>query len=211
MRLISINIAAGSQLKIGSRLARTGIDKSAVPAAQVGPLGLDGDLVADQKHHGGPDQAVYVYSAGDYAWWSSQLGRDLRPGTFGENLTLSGFGPEPVRIGDRYKVGAIELEVTAPRIPCSTLAAHVAERDFIDRFRAAERPGFYARVLTTGTVRVGDPVTVEPRTSGATLIELYRLWYKTSPAADELAYALAAPIAVRMRARYEKLIADLAA
>lgn len=211
MHLISINIASGSQLKIGSRLTRTGIDKSAASSAEVGLLGLHGDLVANQKHHGGPDQAVYVYSAEDYAWWSAQLGRELRPGTFGENLTLSAFGPEPVRIGDRYAIGAIALEVTAPRIPCSTLAAHVGERDFIERFRIAERPGFYARVLTPGVVRVGDPVSVEPRSSGATLIELYRLWYKTAPAADELASALAAPIAVRMRARYEKLRADLTA
>ena len=136
MRLISINIASGSQLKIGSRLTRTGIDKSAVPTAEVGPLGLYGDLVANQKHHGGPDQAVYVYSSEDYGWWAEQLGRELRPGTFGENLTLSAFGPGPVRIGDRYSIGAIEIEVTAPRIPCSTLAAHVDEHAFIERFRA---------------------------------------------------------------------------
>ncbi len=211
MQLISINIASGSQLKIGSRFTRTGIDKAVVPTAEVGLLGLAGDLVANQKHHGGPDQAVYVYSAEDYAWWTGQMGREWRPGWFGENLTLSAFGTGPVRIGDRYRIGAIELEVTAPRIPCSTLAAHVDERDFIERFRAAERPGFYARVLTPGIVSVGDSVAVEPRASGATLIELYRLWYKTAPKADELADALAAPIAVRMRARYEKLMADLSA
>lgn len=211
MHLIAINIGSGSQLKIGARVTLSGIDKTSVPTATIAPLGVTGDLVANQKHHGGPDQAVYVYSAEDYAWWAGQLDRELRPGTFGENLTLSAFGPGPVRIGDRYTVGAVELEVTAPRIPCSTLASHVGERDFIERFRAADRPGFYARVLTPGTVTVDDLVEVKPRASGATLIELYRLWYKTAPEPDELATALAAPIAVRMRTRYERLLNELTA
>jgi MOSC domain-containing protein YiiM len=80
---------------------------------------------------------------------------------------------------------------------------------FIDRFRAAGRPGFYARVLMPGVGHTGDPVRVQARQSGVTLNALFRLWYKPHPEPNELEHALAAPIAVRMRARYEKLLAAL--
>lgn len=211
MQLLSINLSSGSDLQIGPRVSRTGIHKTPVPEATLEPLGLNGDVVANAKHHGGPDQAVYVYSAEDYAWWETILGRSLRPGTFGENLTLSGFGPDPVRIGDRYQVGAGLIEVTAPRIPCSTLAAHMGDSDFIARFRNAERPGFYARVLTPTIVREGDRVSVDARSSGVSVIDLFRLWYVTAPDAGALTEALAAPIAIRMRARFETLLAETTA
>ncbi len=206
MKLIAINISSGSEIHVGQRVFKTGIHKTQIPTAQIEPLGLAGDVVANVKHHGGPDQAVYVYSAEDYAWWADRLGRPLTAGTFGDNLTLSRFGPAPVRIGDRYQIGAVVLEVTAPRIPCSTLAAHLSDSGFIDAFRAADRPGFYARVLTPGVVRTGDPVQVEPRGAGATLNELFALWYVPTPEPAQLRAALDAPIAIRMRARFEHLL-----
>lgn len=207
LHLVSINRSAGHDLSVGGRIIHTGIAKTPVQEAEVGQLGLAGDLVANVKHHGGPDQAVYLYSAADYTWWARQLDRELTPGSFGENLTLSDFGPGPVHIGDRYQVGDVLLEVTAPRIPCSTLAAHMDDPEFIARFRAAERPGFYARVLKPGMACVGDVVHVS-RADGFSLIEAYRLWYTPEPDADLLRQALATPVATRMRARWEKWLAQ---
>ena len=117
MRVDSVNAGRAELMKIGARTISTGIRKAPVERGYVGLLGLAGDVVADVENHGGPDQAVYVYSAEDYAWWGKELGAAPAPGTFGENLTLSSFDPEPVQIGDRYRVGAALLEVTAPRIP----------------------------------------------------------------------------------------------
>ena len=117
-----MNAGRAEPMKIGARTITTGIRKAPVERGHVGTLGLVGDVVADREDHGGPDQAIYVYSSEDYAWWGEELGGAPEPGTFGENLTLSSFGPEPVRIGDRYRVGQTLLEVTAPRIPCSTFA-----------------------------------------------------------------------------------------
>ena len=90
----------------------------------------------------GPDQALYLYSAEDYAWWAGELGAPPAPGTFGENLTLSSFGPVEVRIGDRFRVGAALVEATAPRIPCATFATRMGEPDWVKRFAAARRPGY---------------------------------------------------------------------
>lgn len=83
----------------------------------IGRLGLLDDHIGDTRHHGGADQAAYLYSAEDYDWWAEQLGTALEPGTLGENLTLSSFGREAVHIGDRYRIGRVVLEVTSPRIP----------------------------------------------------------------------------------------------
>jgi len=114
---------------------------------QLGRHALKGDVVADQRNHGGPDQAVYLYSRADYDWWEAELERELPSGTFGENLTVSDFGPGELRPGDRLQIGAVLLELTSPRIPCSVFAQHMGERQWVKRFAAAERPGSYARVL----------------------------------------------------------------
>ncbi len=111
-------------LQIGS--AQT-IDKQPVTEADFGAGGVAGDTVANTRHHGGPDQAVYVYPDEDYAWWREQLGRRLPPGIFGENMTIAAAGADPVRVGDRLPVGETLLEVTAPRIPCSVFAARMGE------------------------------------------------------------------------------------
>lgn len=208
MNLTSINLSAGNDIRVGQRVFRTGIHKTPVASAQIEPLGLVDDVVANAKHHGGPDQAVYVYSAEDYAWWSEMLGRPLAAGTFGDNLTLSGFGPGPLRIGDRYRIGPVVLEVAAPRIPCSTLAAHLGDPGFIDRFRAADRPGFYARVITPGLVTVDQAVTLEPTTGDVTVSELFALWYERAPEPSVLMRVLATPIAIRMRERWSALLND---
>ena len=84
--------------------------------------GLIGDFIGDVKNHGGNDQAVYVYATEDYAWWAGQLGRDLVPGQFGENLTTSGVDVGGAVIGEVWHVGDgdLVLQPTFGRIPCST-------------------------------------------------------------------------------------------
>jgi len=201
MRLVSINLGRPEPLQIGPRPTTTGIYKNPVEAAQISTLGLVGDHVADQEHHGGPDQAVYVYSAQDYDWWMEQLGEALLPGTFGENLTFSSFGEEPVRIGDRFRVGEVLLEVTAPRIPCSTLAARMNDLEFVKKFRQAARPGFYARVLEAGRVQQGDPIQkIAAPTAFPTLADVFHLWYDKAPETARLRWILTAPLAERARA-----------
>ena len=143
MHVESVNAGRAELMKIGARMVSTGIRKAAVERGHVGTLGLAGDVVADEENHGGPDQAIYLYSSEDYSFWAAELGGLPAPGTFGENLTLSSFGPEAVRIGDRYRVGEALLEVTAPRIPCAVFATRMGEADWVRRFADARRPGLY--------------------------------------------------------------------
>ncbi|MCX7601671.1 MAG: MOSC domain-containing protein [Meiothermus sp.] len=201
MRLLSINLGRPRTLQMGTGATSTGIFKNPVEAAQVSTLGLSGDHVEDQAHHGGPDQAVYVYSAEDYDWWMEQLGEALAPGTFGENLTFSSFGEGPLRIGDRFRLGPVLLEVTAPRIPCATLAARMGDPGFVKKFRQAERPGFYARVLEEGQVQRHQSIQkMAASAHNATLLEAFNLWYDKTPEAERLRWVLAAPLAERARA-----------
>jgi MOSC domain-containing protein YiiM len=142
----------------------TAIDKRPVagPVA-VGPLGVAGDLQVDREHHGGVDQAVYLYADEDAQWWAAELGRDIPPGLFGENLRTVGIDLSATRIGQRFRVGdGPVLEVTAPRTPCMTFARRMDEPHWVKRFTDRRAPGAYARVVEPGAISAGDPVVPLP-------------------------------------------------
>ncbi len=127
--------------------------------------GLAGDAIGNPKFHGGDDQAVYVYAREDLDDWEAQLNRTLTGGIFGENLTTKGIDVTGALIGERWSIGAdgLLLEVSACRTPCRTFSAMLQERGWIKTFTKAGNPGAYLRVLSPGTVRAGDAITVEHR------------------------------------------------
>lgn len=129
---------------------------------EIGRLGLAGDTICDLEHHGGVDQAVYLFGEPDRLWWQAKLERSLPAGFFGENLLILGLYSASLAIGDRLEIGEVTLQITSPRIPCATYAAHIGDAQAIRQFYKAERPGAYARVLQTGQVRSGDLVTLHP-------------------------------------------------
>ncbi|MBT8086730.1 MAG: MOSC domain-containing protein [Gammaproteobacteria bacterium] len=210
IRIGSINVGRAETLLHAGKSHRTGIRKKPISGAiEVTAKGLAGDAVVDTRHHGGPDQAVYVYRAEDYEWWASQADRDFPPGIFGENLTISGL-PGNLFVGDRLLIGDVLLEATSARIPCGTLAAAMADSGFGMTFRGAERPGIYFRVLNPGRVSSGDAVTViETDDSRVSVLDLFRFAYQTSHDADELQRFLDAPIAERVREQVTKALEKL--
>jgi MOSC domain-containing protein YiiM len=211
MKLLSVNVSGPKPIERAQKSGLTGIFKeSVVGKVSVGVLGLEHDTQVDIENHGGKDQAVYVYSNNDYAWWSEQLGTHLEPGTFGENLTLSQL-PEPLYIGDRFEIGSVILEVTAPRIPCSTLAARMNDLAFVKKFVQATRPGVYTRVIQTGVLQAGDEVNYLRGKFEMTALEEFHLFYQKVQAIEDLERLLAAPIAERSRRDYEKILEDFRA
>lgn len=144
----------------------TSIDKRPVSGrVAVGPLGLAGDTQSNPKHHGGEEQAVYVYADEDAAWWADQLGREIAPGLFGENVRVSGVEVSGAEIGERWRLSAgdgaeMVLEVTSPRIPCAIFQKRMGERDWVKRFTERGAPGAYLKVIAGGTIAVGDRVEV---------------------------------------------------
>jgi len=205
MRLISINIGQERTVQKNDRLVKTGIFK--VPAdrpIKVTRLGLESDVIVDAKYHGGPDQAVYIYGAAEYDWWRGQIGREMPAGMFGENLTVSELESACFNVGDFLRVGEVMLQVTSPRIPCSVFAVRMEDPQWVKKFRDAERPGLYCRVMQEGFVKAGDPVSVEPY-QGATLsiLQMYRAHYQKDKGEDLYRLHLNAPIDIRTRREME--------
>lgn len=162
----------------------TAIDK--VPAegpVRVGAYGVYADVQADRKNHGGIDKALYAYAQEDAAYWAKELGSDLPAGWFGENLRVEGLDVNAAVIGERWRIGEVELEVTMPRTPCQTFARWVgetvdpaAERGWVKRFAAERRLGPYLRVVRKGRIAAGDEIDVAHRPAGApTIVEVFRL------------------------------------
>ena len=150
----------------------TAIDKRPVAGkVKVTKYGLRGDVQADRKHHGGIDQALYAYSQEDADYWSEQLGRELPSGWFGENLRIEGIGVNSARVGEVWRIGeTVLVEVTLARTPCGTFARWVGgehERGWVKRFFDEGRLGTYLKVLRTGTIAPGDPVTIVSVPEGA--------------------------------------------
>ena len=127
--------------------------------------GLVGDTIGNQKVHGGDDQAVYAYAREDLDAWETQLERSLTNGMFGENLTTSGVDVTQARIGERWRIGTdgLVLEVSAPRTPCRTFSAFLQLSHWIKTFTQAGKPGAYLRVISPGTVRARDTITIDYR------------------------------------------------
>ncbi|UED85966.1 MOSC domain-containing protein [Streptomyces profundus] len=172
--LLSVNLGrAAAVAATDAPSGLTGIDKRPTDAPVAvrapgpkgtGGSGLDGDAIADLRHHGGDDQAVYAYAREDLDRWAAELDRPLTNGVFGENLTTSGLDVNDARIGERWLIGdTLLIEATAPRIPCATFADWLGERGWIKRFAASATPGAYFRVLQPGVVRAGDRIEVTHR------------------------------------------------
>jgi MOSC domain-containing protein YiiM len=138
--------------------------------------GLHGDTIGDRESHGGDDQAVYAYAREDLDHWEGHLGRPLAPGSFGENLTTEGIDINRGLIGERWRVGdRLELQITDPRIPCSTFRGWIGEPGWLKTFTVAAKPGSYLRVLTPGHVSAGDPIVVLHRPAhGVTVALVFR-------------------------------------
>jgi MOSC domain-containing protein YiiM len=162
MRVLTVNITSivhegewtGSE-------GKTGIDKR---AAQ-GPIHfandeVSGDVVVDRNHHGGYDQAVYVYAREDADWWEKELGQSIANGRFGENLTTTGIDVNQALVGERWKIGTTILEVSQPRIPCRVFAGFWQRPTLIKEFMAAGKPGTYLRIIQEGHISAGDEIEV---------------------------------------------------
>ncbi|MDG4796139.1 MOSC domain-containing protein [Micromonospora sp. WMMD1082] len=176
-RVASVNVGIVTEAEwAGDASGRSGIDKR--PAD--GPVlvrtdGVAGDFIGERAHHGGPDKAVYAYAQEDAAWWEAELGRTIRPGGFGENLTTYAVDVTGAVIGEQWAVGQAVLQVTMPRTPCTTFAGFWGVPDLIKRFTVRATPGAYLRVLREGAVGAGDPIEIAHRPAhGVTLGEVFQ-------------------------------------
>lgn len=165
-RLLSVNAARPRPVPSAKPQRRTSIDKRPVDGpTPVGSLGVEGDQVGDTKHHGGVDQAVYVFAREDLDLWGDRVGRHFANGQFGENFTTEGIDVNAALLGEQWRIGTALFEVAEVRIPCNTFKNWLGElgvdsRGWVKKFTAEGRPGPYLRVVAPGTVTAGDALSV---------------------------------------------------
>lgn len=183
MNLLSLNISGLTQVDYRGKQVGTGIFKRPVDGAvRATRMMLEGDRQVDLRFHGGEHKAVYLYPFEHYAYWGEVLQRDDLPmGQFGENFTTEGLLETDVHIGDRFKVGDAEIEITQPRVPCFKLGLAVGDPHFVKTFLESERSGFYARVIQEGNVKAGDSIErTHTDPAGVSVQYIHHLYFQDS-------------------------------
>ncbi|MCI4352571.1 MAG: MOSC domain-containing protein [Thermoplasmata archaeon] len=169
MNVVSLNVGEVEVIRWEGRQIRTGFRKHPVQG-RIPLRGVNflGDDQADRSVHGGRRKAVYVYPSEHYGFWRETLvSPSLGWGSFGENLTTSGWLESTACIGDNVRIGSATLEVTQPRSPCYKMNAAFGRSDMIERFYRSRRSGFYLAVIDEGEMGTGDPIELLSRRPGA--------------------------------------------
>jgi MOSC domain-containing protein YiiM len=155
-RVFQINISEG------------GVPKHPIHEGQINEHGLAGDRHADLKNHGGPDRALCLFSL-ELILMLQEAGHPIFPGSTGENLTITGLAWDRLEPGAQLWIGAeVRIEITAFTQPCYKIKESFAGGEFC-RMSQKDYPGsarLYARVLKSGTVRIGDTVSPNKPVAG---------------------------------------------
>jgi MOSC domain-containing protein YiiM len=207
-RLLSVNI--GVPRNIPGTGTLTGIYKEPVSGmVAVGRDGIANDVIADRKHHGGADQAIYVYFQSDYDFWTRE-GVQNSAGLFGENLTIAGMDSASAAVGDRFVIGDCVLEVSYHRTPCMTFSAKMGDPRWLKRFHKARRPGAYCRVIQPGAVAAGMDVVIEAyEGERISVAEIMGFDGVADIPRDFMSRAVTTPIREKTRFKYENRLASL--
>ncbi len=165
MRIVSVNTGRPREVHVDGETVRTSIWKSPRDGrVRVSGVNIEGDEQSDLTVHGGQYKAVYVYPSEHYAYWRGELAdADLPWGVFGENLTTEGLLETEVSIGDCFRIGTAEFQVTQPRQPCFKLGIRFGREDMVKRFVASGRSGFYVSIIRDGELGRGDVIDVTSR------------------------------------------------
>jgi MOSC domain-containing protein YiiM len=171
---------------------RSGIRKHPVSGTVVvTALGIEGDEQADTRKlhgvqvHGGPEKAVYAYASEHFPWWAEELGQEIGPGAFGENLTIAGVAEDTAAIGDVWRWGSALLQITEPRGPCYKLGIHRGTTRVIEAMNETNRTGWYLRVLKPGEATASGAIdVVERHPAGVTVAHARAVWQRRDT--DEL-------------------------
>jgi len=194
--LLSVNVGLPQDVAWHGKTVHTAVWKRPVEGPRlVRRLNIDGDGQGDLAGHGGEHRAVFVYQIESYRYWQEQLGRDdFSYGQFGENFTVRGLADDQVCIGDRYRIGEAEFEVTQPRVTCYRVGIRMNDPQMPALLVSHHRPGFYFRVLREGPVQAGDEIVkVAAGPEAMTVAEVDALLYLPGHTREGVQRALRIP------------------
>jgi MOSC domain-containing protein YiiM len=172
-KINSINIALPAEITFShGQTLYSGISK--LPTTRkvyLNTLGFEGDGVADKKNHGGPDKAVCAYCLEHLPFWEKELDKELYPGAFGENLSLTGLLETAIHIGDQFKIGEAIIECSQPRQPCHRLNKKFDTSDMVHRMQNSGFSGYYFRVIQPGWVQSETNIVLTKKGPGNVSID----------------------------------------
>ena len=165
MKVKSLNVGNIKELGWKGKKIQTGINKTPTDKKLfASSTNLEGDKQGNLKVHGGIDKAIYVYPFEHYEYWKKNFPDiEFITGIFGENLTTTGLDELETKIGDKFKIGEIIVEVSEPRFPCVTFAARLGTANIVKPFLHSYKSGFYLRVLKEGHIQAGDSITIHEK------------------------------------------------
>ncbi|WP_426513828.1 MOSC domain-containing protein [Dactylosporangium sp. McL0621] len=188
-----MNVGQPKDVAWQGRTVFTGVWKHPVDGpVRARRLNLDGDGQGDTAGHGGEQRAVLVYQLDSYRYWQQHLGLGDDFGQFGENFTVDGLPDDEVCIGDRYRIGDAEFEVTQPRVTCYRVGMRLGVPEMAALLVAHHRPGFYMRVIREGHVQAGDAIERTAR-GPITVAETDALLYLPNRDLDRVRLAAGVP------------------
>jgi len=142
--------------------------KLPVEEARLTPNGLAGDRQAHPSIHGGPERALCLYALEQIQALHAE-GHPIYPGSTGENLTVAGLDWSQLAPGCRLALGdEVIIELSSYANPCKSIKESFGDGEF-RRISQKTHPGtsrFYARVIQTGRLAVGQQVRVLPQRRG---------------------------------------------
>ncbi len=194
--VLSVNIGLPKDVTWNGKVVHTGVWKHSVDGpTMVRRLNIDGDGQGDREGHGGEQRAVLVYQIESYRYWQQHFGRpDFEFGQFGENFTVDGLPDDEVCVGDRYRIGEAEFEVTQPRVTCYRVGLRLGAPELPALLVSHRRPGFYMRVIQEGHVEAGDEIVkTKAGPGGLTVADADSLLYLPDRDPDKLRRALRIP------------------
>lgn len=179
MKIVSTNIGEKRTLDFKGKKVETGIFKFSVDhPIFLGSEDVENDHVMDRKYHGGTDKACYLYGANHYEYWKSLYpALDFPSGMFGENLTVDGLNETGINIGDIYKIGEAQIQVTQPRQPCFKLEFRFPDKNIVRKFIDSGYSGVYVRVLSQGMVKAGDEMQLIRKNDSLSIHTIFNMLY----------------------------------
>ena len=137
-----------------------GVPKYPVEKILLGKNNVQGDKQNDLQYHGGPSRAVCLFSL-ERILSLQKEGHPIQPGTTGENLTIQGLDWNLMKVGAKFQIGEVEIELTGPAPPCKTISESFEKGEFV-RISEKKYPGWsrwYASVSKEGMVEINDIIS----------------------------------------------------
>ncbi len=134
---------------------KKGSVKNPVPDIVIDDNGAVGDAHAGPWH-----RQISILSQEDIDLFSKETNKEIAPGQFAENITISGMNLDNVAVLDRFQIGSVELEVTQLGKKChgDTCVIYKETGKCI-----MPQKGIFCRVVSGGTIKAGDCIEYVPK------------------------------------------------